>query len=122
MCLSNALLAYASYVENFCWPRSLEFLYPLLPQGPWHGIAAAAVFAAVTVACVWQSGSRPYLAVGWCWFLVSLLPSMGLIPGDLPGIADRFTYLAGIGLGIMFSWGGAELLQRLRFCVPEQQP
>lgn len=114
--LANALVAYMRYLRELCWPAGLTYIDPLTPGGiPAWQVAAAAVFlAALTIAVLWQLRRRPYLAVGWFWFLGTLLPNIGLVQVGFQRSADRYTYLPSIGLVIMFSWGAAELAQRLR--------
>jgi tetratricopeptide (TPR) repeat protein len=71
-----------------------------------------AAFSAIAAATLRR---RPYLAVGWFWFVVMLLPVSGVIPVGLQLMADRYTYLPGIGLGLVLAWGAADLAATLRF-------
>ncbi|MCS6977456.1 MAG: hypothetical protein NZM31_10680, partial [Gemmatales bacterium] len=111
----NALVAYWRYVGKSFWPSDLCFLY-LHPgeQTTWlAGLAAGAGLLAVTLAVLspWAR-HRPYLAVGWLWFVITLLPVIGLIQVGNQAMADRYSYIPQIGLWIMAAWGLADLLRR----------
>ena len=58
-------------------------------------------------------GARPYLAVGWLWYLIMLLPVSGLLQVGIGNAADRFTYLPQIGLALALVWGGFDLCRAL---------
>ena len=100
----TALLAYATYLLKTFWPSNLAVLYPLtLHPDPARAVAAVALLAAVS-AGVWAARRRPYLVVGWCWYLVTLLPVIGLIQIGNQAMADRYTYVPLIGVFIMVVW------------------
>jgi hypothetical protein len=107
------LTAYVRYLGKTLWPAGLASLYPLPLPG--HGPHLAAVLAAVgllviSVAVVWAARhGRRYLAVGWLWYLGTLVPVIGLIQIGDRSLADRYTYLPSLGLFIMAAWGAAEV-------------
>jgi tetratricopeptide (TPR) repeat protein len=72
-------------------------------------IFAVLILSGISFAAGASLRRRPYLAVGWLWFLGMLLPVSGLIQSGLQSIADRYTYLPSIGLFLMLTWGAAEL-------------
>ncbi len=106
---ANALVVYVIYVGQTLWPSGLAAFYPY-PTRPVAQVAGAAVLlAAITLFCLHQARRRPYLIVGWLWYLGTLLPVIGLVGiGDFSH-ADRYTYIPLIGLFIMAAWGGADL-------------
>ena len=109
--ISNALISYVSYLNLTFWPHDLAILYPFrlsVPLG--QSIGAALMLAAITALALWQAGRRPYLIVGWLWFVIGLIPAIGLMQSGWQSMADRFTYLPHIGLAIAVVWGMAELL------------
>jgi hypothetical protein len=108
--LGGALIGYLDYVEKIFWPRDLTFLY-LRPAGITLGslVAAVLVLSGISVLAAVNLRRRPYLTMGWLWFLGMLLPVSGVISFGLQSIADRYTYLPSIGLFIMCTWGAAEL-------------
>lgn len=113
--LSNAAVFYLRYVEKMFWPKNLSVLYPI--EKPLTGeIVAAILFLAATIALVvWQRRARPYLAVGWFWFLGTLVPVIGLVEVGAQPFADRFTYIPLIGLFFAITWTAADLLLRRNF-------
>jgi tetratricopeptide (TPR) repeat protein len=113
--VANAVPAYATYIRKMFWPSDLSVFYPMPRQMPWVEVALAAVLlVGVTVLVLWQVRRRPYLAVGWFWFLGVLVPVIGLVRVGEQFMADRYSYLPFIGLFIMLAWGGAELAGRWR--------
>ncbi len=112
--IANGLVAYWAYIGKTVWPDRLTvfYLYPLAGRAPWQAFASVAGLAAVTWA-VLRGGRRPgYLAVGWFWFLGTLVPVLGLVQVGAQSMADRYTYVPLTGLFIMLSWGLAELAGR----------
>ena len=76
------------------------------------GVAAA--LAAVTALFLWQARRRPYLAVGWFWYLGMLVPVIGLVQVGGQAMADRYTYLPLVGIFVMLAWSLSELAGRWR--------
>jgi protein O-mannosyl-transferase len=108
--LAHALAGYLVYMEKVFLPRDLAVLY-LRPQTvpPLTLAAAAALLLFISTMAVLNLHRRPYLAVGWLWFLGTLLPVSGLVQAGLQSVADRYTYLAAIGLSLMLAWGVGDL-------------
>ena len=109
--ITNVLVAYVSYIVKMFWPARLSFLYPhpgILPVWQWSG--ALLILGAVTYATFRFAKERPYLAVGWLWYLGTLFPVCGLVVIGPHAMADRYTYIPLIGLFIMITWGGAEII------------
>jgi protein O-mannosyl-transferase len=118
--LANALMAYGSYLSSTLWPTHLALLYPH-PRGNWAllpVLAGAAVLLAVTLLTRRQATRRPWLLVGWLWFVGALVPVIGLAQGGRQAWADRFSYFPHIGLFLALVWGVAELAGRLRLRAP----
>jgi tetratricopeptide (TPR) repeat protein len=109
--LATALAGYGTYLAKMVWPVDLAFFYPLTAAtvAPGRLAAAAAVLLAVSGLAMWQATRRPYLLMGWGWYLVTLLPVSGLIRVGAQAVADRYTYLPLIGIFIMVVWGGWDL-------------
>jgi protein O-mannosyl-transferase len=121
--ISNALVSYVLYLVKTVWPTSLAVFYPHpssigahIPV--WQAIAAAAALAALTLLVLACGRSRPYLSVGWLWYLGTLVPVIGIIQVGSQAMADRYTYVPLIGVFIAVSWGVPELLGRWRFRQP----
>ena len=112
--LANALAAYAGYLEKLFWPFDLAVLY--LPPQQWSSgyiAAAALVLVGITLLLIWRREKFPYLAVGWFWFLGTLVPVIGLVQVGSQYMADRYTYIPYIGCFIGLAWGGWELAKEL---------
>ncbi|HEY5975868.1 MAG TPA: tetratricopeptide repeat protein, partial [Geobacteraceae bacterium] len=99
------------YLAKMIWPVDLVFFYPLTAAtiAPGRVAAATVLLLAVSGLTLWQARRRPYLAVGWGWYLVTLLPVSGLVRFGAQAVADRYTYLPLTGIFIMVVWGGWEL-------------
>lgn len=116
--LETAITAYVSYLEKAFWPSKLVALYPhptvLYPV--WQ-VGAAAVLLVLISALVLRARDRRYLAVGWFWFLGSLVPMIGLVQVGAQAMADRYTYLPLIGLFLMLTWLTADWTKAHRVSV-----
>jgi tetratricopeptide (TPR) repeat protein len=110
---SNALLALVVYMEKMFFPFDLAIIYPLVQVPLWKAGSATAILCVVTLIVLKYSCNYRYLAVGWFWYLITLLPVIGIIQVGRQALADRYTYIPYIGLFIMASWGGAELCSKL---------
>jgi tetratricopeptide (TPR) repeat protein len=108
--LENATLSYTCYLARFFWPAKLAVIYPY-PKSFDGGEAllAALLLLAISIFCMLQVSRRPYLAVGWFWFLGTLIPVIGLVQVGEQAMADRYTYLPLIGPVISLVWLAAEL-------------
>lgn len=112
--LSNAVLSYAVYIAKAVWPSKLACFYPY----EWHisttQLALAAFFLAfVTALALRQRDRRPYLTAGWLWYLVTLLPAIGLIQVGAQSRADRYTYVPLVGIFVMIAWGVPSSMEKL---------
>ena len=103
--LETAVISYARYLGKAFWPTKLVALYP----HPTHLYSAWQVGLAVLSLGVITAGAllvreRRYLAVGWFWFLGSLVPMIGLVQVGYHAMADRFAYIPLIGIFVMVAW------------------
>ena len=114
--LANALVSYAGYVVKMFWPVPLAPLYPFPLDGvpAWKVVASALTLLAATAGAVLIGRKHRYVAVGWLWYVGTLVPVIGLVQVGYQASADRYTYIPTIGLTIMLAWGAAELVRRLR--------
>jgi protein O-mannosyl-transferase len=107
--LSHAAVSYILYLEITVWPDRLAAFYPLSPSVRWQGAPATLLLALISIGVV-LARRRPWLPVGWFWFLGMLLPVIGLVQVGAQAIADRYTYLPLVGLFIAVVWSLAEAL------------
>jgi len=108
--LANVPVSYVKYLATMICPRDLTAFYPH-PGMPaiWQVAGALAVLAAITVICAILVKKLPWLITGWLWFLITLLPVIGIIQVGAHAMADRYTYVSFVGLSIMLAWGAASL-------------
>ena len=102
--IENALVAYVRYLADLFWPARLAVLYPYLSSIPTRQVAGAVLVLLGVTATVVVSRGRPYLAVGWFWYLGTLVPMIGLVQVGLAARADRYMYLPSIGVFLLVVW------------------
>jgi tetratricopeptide (TPR) repeat protein len=114
--LANATLAYVDYISEMFWPKELAVLYPWYPQRltASHVAVAALVLAGISLG-VFLFRRRRYLVTGWLWYLIMLVPVIGIVHVGNQSHADRYTYLPQIGLYLLLAWGAFELGARFLF-------
>jgi protein O-mannosyl-transferase len=114
----NALVAYGRYLGKLLWPINLAVLYPHPGYWPAEAVSLAALLLFGIFGFVLALGRRrPYLPVGWCWFVGMLVPVIGLVQAGAQAMADRYTYLPMIGLLVTLVWGLHKLIDRWRYRV-----
>jgi len=107
--LANASTAYVAYLGTWTWPMNLAVVYPLPHDVPvWRWAGATVLLVALTAGAVASVRRRPWLTVGWFWFLGTLVPVIGLLQVGTQAYADRYTYLPMLGIGIAVAWSAAE--------------
>jgi tetratricopeptide (TPR) repeat protein len=113
--LENSLAAYVGYLLKIFWPTNLAFFYPLTaPSFP--TITAAVMTLLVICFFAWRTLHRfPYVAMGWLWFLGTLVPVIGLVQVGEQAMADRYTYFPAIGIFIIIAYGSWDLASRFSF-------
>lgn len=118
--IQNAFVSVVTYIGQMFWPVNLAVFYPhphdQLPV--WLVALSIALVAAITIAAITLGRTRRYVALGWFWYLVMLLPVLGILQVGLQGHADRYTYLPHIGLYLLVTWGIVDLTARWRYRVP----
>jgi tetratricopeptide (TPR) repeat protein len=110
--VQNAFASYAIYVWKTLWPTDLAVFYPHPNDtlAVWKVISAIVFLLAVTASAIIFRKQRPYLFTGWFWYLVMLLPVIGLVQVGEQGRADRYTYLPHIGLFVLTVWFVADVV------------
>lgn len=112
---ANAVISYARYIGKLLWPSHLANPY-LLPEA-WpvtEVVLATVLLVAFSAAAVLAARRRPYLAVGWFWFLGSLVPVIGLVQVGEQAMADRYTYLPSVGFFLLVAWLLPDLIRNSR--------
>jgi tetratricopeptide (TPR) repeat protein len=104
--VENALVSYVAYLGELVWPVDL-YVPRLHPRGGipgWSVVGAAALLGAITAAAWRLRATRPYVLVGWLWYLGTLVPVIGLAQAGEQAMADRFTYVPLLGVVIALVW------------------
>jgi tetratricopeptide (TPR) repeat protein len=111
--LSNAICAYGIYLEKAFWPSRLAAIYPYTTHAWTDVLVIGVAIVAISIAAYRLSRLQPYLTVGWWWYVITLVPVIGLVQVGVQSMADRYTYIPLIGPFIIAAWGGAELIEGL---------
>ena len=109
--IENAAISYVAYIGKILWPAKLATYYPLRFSPPLgDAIASAVILVAVSALALYVRRSR-YIAVGWLFFVISMIPVIGIVQVGFQGMADRYAYMPAIGLMIAVVWGVADAVQ-----------
>ncbi|MFC1857526.1 tetratricopeptide repeat protein [Thermodesulfobacteriota bacterium] len=105
--IENALASYVKYLIKLFWPVDMAVYYPYPQSIPvWQWLGALGLLAFISIWVVRNLRQKPYLFSGWCWYLGTLVPVIGLVQASLwPAMADRFAYVPFVGIFIMLAWG-----------------
>jgi len=116
---TNALSVYLIYVWQMIWPANLALGYSHPGSLPIWEVAGLAALLIAIFLCIFAGRKRsPYLNVGWAWYLIMLLPVIGLVQVGGQSHADRYTYLPQVGLYIAATWGVVDLSRWRRYPSP----
>jgi hypothetical protein len=103
--IENAISSYVGYLGKFFWPSNLAVIYPFpMSFDTVQGVLSGLLLIAISALCILQLSRRPYLAVGWFWYLGTMIPVIGLVQLAEQGMADRYTYLPLIGPVVSLVW------------------
>jgi len=108
----NAAVSYIRYLEKTFWPVSLSVFYPYLGWATWQIVGAFFLLMAMSVVVILFRREKPFLLVGWFWFLGTLVPVIGLVQVGTQAMADRYTYIPLIGIFILLVWGWASFIKK----------
>jgi tetratricopeptide (TPR) repeat protein len=111
--LGNAVVSVWRYLDKMVRPIDLSVMYQ--HPGSWPGWVVALAMVGlllVTAVLFFQALRRPWALAGWLWFLGMLVPVSGIIQVGNQSMADRYTYLSGIGILIAVVWLAAEIGER----------
>ncbi len=113
--LLHAIASYSLYLEKLVWPTNLAIFYPYTATPPDELFCLILVPIVLSILCLWRGRTEPYLFVGWFWFVITLLPVIGLMQVGMQSMANRYTYLPAIGLFVAAAWAMAHVAARSRF-------
>jgi Flp pilus assembly protein TadD len=113
--VENAILSYMTYLKKMVWPTDLAVLYPVsINFSLFNSIICLITILVVTAFVLRKGREKQFLIVGWFWYLLTLLPVIGIIHLGHQAYADRYTYFPLIGIFIVISWTVSLLLERFR--------
>lgn len=114
--LERACVSYLVYLQKTIWPVKLAVIYPFSKYPPTilTIIASALILLVITILVFRFRWQAPYLLTGWLWYLIAMLPVIGIIQVGQHSVADRYTYLPHVGVFIMAVWGAAALASKCR--------
>ena len=108
--IENVFISYLTYIGQMFWPARLAVYYPYAPSiSAWRAAAAFMVVLAVSVLAIRTWRTRPYLAMGWFWYLGTLVPVIGLVQVGSQAHADRYMYIPMVGLSAALAWEAADI-------------
>jgi tetratricopeptide (TPR) repeat protein len=110
--VAGSIEAYVLYLVQAIWPMNLSPFYPPHATPLWMAVAGAAGLIVVTMAVIRARARWPFLLVGWFWYLIVLLPTIGIVKAGEQARADRYMYLPLVGILLIVAWGVPELLKR----------
>jgi tetratricopeptide (TPR) repeat protein len=114
--VANALVSYGSYIGKMIWPDRLAVFYPYPDVlSLWQAAGAGLLLGCISLLVILAARRRPYLMVGWLWYLGTLVPVIGLVQVGEQAMADRYTYVPLIGLFIILAMGVPDLLSGWRY-------
>jgi tetratricopeptide (TPR) repeat protein len=113
---------YAFYFQKTFLTTQRTVIYPVAPLSPIGAGGVGIALLGLSVLALWRMFVVPWLALGWFWFLGTLVPVIGFVPVGLSAVADRYSYIPSIGLGLIIVWGlatvaGASLWRRRALVV-----
>ncbi len=114
--LKNAAVSVIAYLRQMFWPTDLAVFYPHPHDhlNIWVVLTAAILIVAVTLIAILVHQKYRYVLVGWFWYLLLLVPVLGIVQAGLQARADRFTYLPHIGITMLLTWICADLTGQWR--------
>jgi tetratricopeptide (TPR) repeat protein len=111
--LTNAVISYGRYILKMVWPTDLAGFYPysIDAQYGW-ALAVLVLLVAATATFIYLGGRLKYLPAGWLWYIITLVPVVGIVRVGSQSHADRYTYVPLIGIFIIITWGAAEIIEK----------
>jgi Flp pilus assembly protein TadD len=111
--IANASLSYVQYLRKIFWPNDLAVFYPF-PESLliWEVITSAILLIAITGAAFKLRTRYPVLFVGWFWYMITLVPVIGIVKIGLQSMADRYAYIPSIGIFVIVVWFIADLAHK----------
>ncbi len=110
--IANMFFSYIRYIGKMIWPSRLAVFYPyhIADLSVTTVIICAALFALITIFSISIHRRRKYITAGWLWYVVTLVPVIGLVQAGFQSLANRYMYLPMFGLLIIIAWSAKNLI------------
>ena len=113
---ANAIASYGLYLWQTVLPRNLAPMYPFPQKIEALPVAAGAIaIILISWLALRRIRKQPYFAAGWFWYLAVLAPVIGIVQGGMQAHADRYTYVALLGIFWLVAWGLHDWLGEARW-------
>jgi len=116
--IGHVLVAYAAYLGKVFWPVNLAIFYPLRNEPVWLQIGAGFLLAIISLVTWKTRRTAPYFIIGWLWFLITLIPVIGLVQVGAAAWADRYSYFPSVGIFIAVTFGALDWVARWPLLKP----
>jgi tetratricopeptide (TPR) repeat protein len=113
--ISNAIISYGLYIKKMFWPMDLSVFYPRYESALWITLFVLSLLLLLSVIALRANRKYPYLIVGWCWYLGTLVPVIGLVQVGSQSMADRYAYVPFIGLFVILVWWIADVARNIEY-------
>lgn len=112
--IANAVVCYMRYVASLGQIHDLALVYPFPTHIlTWQVVGSIAFVLLISGYCAYQVRRRPWLLVGWTWYVILLTPTLQIVANGIPvKMADRFSYVPHVGLLIMLVWSAPDSIVR----------
>jgi len=111
--LFNAPVSFIIYLEKTFWPHNMAVFYPFPSElSIWQIFGALLLIITISLVVIVMLKRLPLILVGWLWYVITILPVIGIIQVGNHAMADRYHYLPSIGIAIMLAWGIPLLINR----------
>jgi tetratricopeptide (TPR) repeat protein len=111
--ISNAIVSYGLYIKKMFWPVDLAVIYPWVTTPSWQIIVMVTLLVIITIIVCKYFLRYPYLAIGWFWYVGTLIPVIGIVQVGNQSMADRYAYIPFIGLFVMIVWGMGDVFKKI---------
>jgi tetratricopeptide (TPR) repeat protein len=110
--VANMFISYMRYIGKTIWPSRLAVFYPPLPSNlpETTAVTCTLLFILITVLSIYIGRRRRYIAVGWLWYVGTLVPTIGLVQAGAQAMANRYMYIPILGLLIIIAWAVRDLV------------
>lgn len=104
--IANAFVSFVTYLVKTFLPYNIAFIYPFPEQfSLWQVTGAVILIIFISLSAITMARYVPHFFTGWLWYMITLLPVLGIIEVGTHAMAGRYHYLPSIGIGIMIAWG-----------------